>query len=49
MQLQLNNITYTYPEATSPVFSPITATFPQGWTGIIGDNGCGKTRCACYG
>lgn len=46
MQLQLNNITYTYPEATSPVFSPITATFPQGWTGIIGDNGCGKTTLA---
>lgn len=46
MQLQLTNITYTYPEATSPAFDPITATFPQGWTGIIGDNGCGKTTLA---
>lgn len=46
MQLQLHNITYTYPEATSPVFNPITTTFPQGWTGIIGDNGCGKTTFA---
>lgn len=46
MQLQLNKITYTYPEAAMPVFAPVSATFPEGWTGIIGDNGCGKTTLA---
>lgn len=28
----------------------VTVTFPQGWTGVVGDNGCGKTtlaRIAC--
>lgn len=46
MQLQLNKISYTYPEAAMPVFAPVSVTFPEGWTGIIGDNGCGKTTLA---
>ncbi len=50
MQLNLTNITYTYPGASNPAVGPVAATFPQGWTGIVGDNGCGKTtlaRLAC--
>ncbi|WP_304427146.1 ATP-binding cassette domain-containing protein [uncultured Adlercreutzia sp.] len=50
MQLNLTDITYTYPGASNPAVGPATATFPQGWTGIVGDNGCGKTtlaRLAC--
>ena len=50
MQLNLSNIHYCYPQAAEPILRGITATFPQGWTGIVGDNGCGKTtlaRIAC--
>ena len=50
MQLNLSNIHYRYPQAAEPILCGVTATFPQGWTGVVGDNGCGKTtlaRIAC--
>ena len=50
MQLNLSNIEYCYPLAEDPILRGITASFPRGWTGIVGDNGCGKTtlaRIAC--
>ena len=50
MQLNLSNIEYCYPLAEDPILRGITVTFPQGWTGVVGDNGCGKTtlaRIAC--
>ena len=43
MQLNLSNIEFTYPAAAEPALRGVTATFPQGWTGIVGDNGGGKT------
>lgn len=46
MQLELSHITYTYPDAATPALSDVTAVFPQGWTGLLGDNGCGKTTLA---
>lgn len=46
MQLNLSHISYTYPGASSPALDDISAVFPQSWTGIIGDNGCGKTTLA---
>ena len=46
MQLHLNAISYTYPQAARPAVDSLTATFPQGWTAIVGDNGCGKTTLA---
>lgn len=46
MQLNLSNIRYCYPQAEEPVLRGITAAFPKGWTGIVGDNGCGKTTIA---
>lgn len=46
MQLNLSHICYTYPGASSPALRGIDAVFPQGWTGIVGDNGCGKTTLA---
>ncbi|MBR2834727.1 MAG: ABC-F family ATP-binding cassette domain-containing protein [Coriobacteriales bacterium] len=46
MQLNLIDITYTYPGATDPALRNISATFAQGWTGIVGDNGSGKTTLA---
>lgn len=50
MQLNLSNIEYTYPLAVEPTIRNVTATFPAGWTGFVGDNGSGKTtlaRVAC--
>ena len=43
MQLDVIGIEYRYPQAVQPALRGITATFPRGWTGIVGDNGCGKT------
>ena len=43
MQLTLTNITYSYEDAPKQALIPITATIPEGWTGIVGNNGCGKT------
>ena len=43
MQLNLSNIEYTYPTSAEPTLRGVSATFPQGWTGIVGDNGGGKT------
>ena len=46
MQLNLSHIQYTYPAAAEPALRGITATFPTGWIGIVGDNGGGKTTLA---
>ncbi len=46
MQLQLSHITYTYPDAQDPVIKDVTVAFAQGWTGLLGDNGCGKSTLA---
>ncbi|RAX20753.1 ABC transporter ATP-binding protein [Actinomyces sp. Z5] len=50
MQFTLSDIHYTYPGAAFPALAGITVTFSTGWTGVVGDNGCGKTtlaRIAC--
>ncbi|MEF2655249.1 MAG: ATP-binding cassette domain-containing protein [Eggerthellaceae bacterium] len=44
--LSLSHIEYTYPRSAEPVFGDITTTFTSGWTGIIGNNGCGKSTLA---
>lgn len=46
MQLNLTHISYTYPGTVSPAINDASATFPSGWTGVIGDNGCGKSTIA---
>ena len=46
MQLNLTNISYTYEGAASPALDRVSVAFSQGWTGIIGDNGCGKSTLA---
>ena len=43
MQLQLSHVSYTYPSATEPIVHDISLAFPVGWTGLLGDNGCGKS------
>ena len=40
------HLSYTYEGAVSPALDRVSVTFPQGWTGIIGDNGCGKSTLA---
>ena len=50
MQLSLQHLTYTYPSCVDPVLRDVSATLPCGWTGLVGDNGCGKStlaRIAC--
>lgn len=46
MQLSLQSITYTYPSSAEPILRDVSVVFPQGWTGLLGDNGCGKTTLA---
>ena len=41
--LSIRGIDFTYPAATRPVLRDITASFPQGFTGVVGPNGVGKT------
>lgn len=50
MQLALSRVTYTHPAAQDPILDTVTIAFPPGWTGLLGDNGCGKStlaRLAC--
>lgn len=49
MQLNLSNIEYTYPSTAEPALRAVTATFPRGWTGIIGDNGGGQNHVGADG
>ncbi len=46
MQITLSGVSYAYPSAADPVLSNVSVTFPRGWTGLLGDNGCGKTTLA---
>lgn len=50
LSLNLSRIHYAYPDAPSEALSDVSAAFGRGWTGIVGDNGCGKStlaRIAC--
>ena len=46
MQLNISHVSYTYPGAVRPAIADVSAVFAQGWTGVIGNNGCGKTTLA---
>lgn len=46
MQFTLSGVSYTYPSAIEPILNNVSATFPRGWSGLLGDNGCGKTTLA---
>ncbi|MDR1358775.1 MAG: ATP-binding cassette domain-containing protein [Coriobacteriales bacterium] len=43
MQITLTHITYTYDDAPDQALVPVSATFAEGWTGLVGSNGSGKT------
>ena len=42
-ELLFQNISFTYEEAVTCLFSGLTLHFPNGWSGIVGANGAGKT------
>lgn len=46
MQVTLSHVGYAYPGTPQPILTDISVTFPQGWSGLLGDNGCGKTTLA---
>ncbi len=46
MQLNICHVSFSYPEASGVILDDINTTLPDGWTGFIGDNGCGKTTLA---
>ena len=46
MQITLNDVSYSYPGSTQTVLDGVRTVFPVGWTGIIGNNGCGKSTLA---
>ena len=37
------DVSFSYDTASRPLFDGLTAHFPEGWTGIVGANGVGKT------
>ena len=39
----LNDITFTYPNAPESLFDGVSASFPRGWSAVLGDNGIGKS------
>lgn len=43
MQINLSQVTYSYEDAPDNALAPVSATFAQGWTGIVGVNGSGKS------
>ncbi len=36
-------VSYVYETMSSPLLERVTASFPEGWTGVVGANGSGKT------
>ena len=43
MSLSFHHITFAHENALAPLLEDVTAHFPEGWTGIVGANGAGKT------
>lgn len=43
MALAFHHITFTHENALAPLLEDVSAHFPEGWTGIVGANGAGKT------
>ena len=37
------NVSYAYDAMSSPLLEMLSASFPAGWTGVVGANGAGKT------
>jgi len=46
INLCFSNVTFSYSTSQSPIINNLSVTFQNGWTGIIGANGIGKTTLA---
>jgi ATPase subunit of ABC transporter with duplicated ATPase domains len=42
-QISVHNLTYIYESSPEAVLSDVSMTFSHGWTGVVGNNGTGKT------
>ncbi|WP_139653008.1 ATP-binding cassette domain-containing protein [Raoultibacter phocaeensis] len=43
MYLHLTDVSYAYEDSPTYALETVTATFSEGWTGIVGNNGSGKS------
>ncbi|CAB1064747.1 Bis-ABC ATPase Glov_0246 [Olavius sp. associated proteobacterium Delta 1] len=43
LSISFHNLSFTYDRATQPLFHDLSVHFIQGWTGIVGANGVGKS------
>ena len=43
MFLTLKNVSFSYDTSVEPLFENMSVSFFRDWTGIIGENGCGKS------
>lgn len=43
LSIQIQNVSFTYDKATSPLIRDLSVHFSQGWTGIVGANGVCKS------
>jgi ATPase subunit of ABC transporter with duplicated ATPase domains len=43
MALRFNSVYFSYPSLAEPVLRDLRAEFHEGWTGVTGDNGAGKS------
>ena len=43
LSIVFQNLSFTYDRATQPLFTNLSLHLTQGWTGIVGANGVGKT------
>lgn len=44
--MTIDHVSYRYPQAAQPALHDVSVTLARGWTGLVGDNGCGKTTLA---
>ena len=43
LSILFQNVSFTYDKATQPLIRNLSVHFNQGWTGIVGANGVGKS------
>ncbi len=41
--LHINQLSFRFPQHIDPIVNGLTCSFPDGWTALVGANGCGKT------
>ena len=44
--ITITDLSFAYPSSPSSIFEHLSATLDQGWTALLGDNGCGKITLA---